>query len=98
MSDFMDLVNRAQTAELLEAEKKYEDERKSREVLRKENNPGTISGRELVAPREDAEKQLHLQLDEIDAATRKAEKDAKDAEQSKSEGAFPPPPLVGGGQ
>ena len=95
MPDFWSIVNEAQAKELKEFEDKHEEERKKSEALRLIHNPGTISGRELAPRRDGEESQLTKQLDEIDEASRKAEKDAKDADRP-LEGAFPPPPTHSG--
>lgn len=91
MVNFMDIVRQAQQKELEDVEKNHVEERKQAEALRKVNYPGTISGRELI-PRVDEEEKLTKQLDEIEEASRKAEKDEKNAERP-LEGAFPPPPI-----
>lgn len=94
MDEFWGRVRLAQHNELVEVEKAHAEERKRAEALRKVNYPGTISGRELVPQPEDAEQNLTKQLDEIDSATRKAEKEAKDNAERPLAGAFPPPPIT----
>lgn len=96
MDEFWSRVRLAQHNELVEHEKEVSAERKRAEALRKVNYPGTISGRELVPQPEEAEQNLTKQLDEVDEASRKAEKEAKDNAERPA-GAFPPPPITESG-
>jgi hypothetical protein len=96
MSVFESLIQTAQENELRELAKVHEEERKQAEQLRLQHYPGTISGRDLVSKRQDLETKINEQLDEIEAASRKAEKDAENAAQE-SAGSFPPPPITVGG-
>jgi hypothetical protein len=88
---FMDLVQKAQQAELEEFERKQEQDRKIAEQLRLSAYPGTITARDLLKEREDPEEKLNKQFDEAEAAARRAEKEKKDAERADAEAPFPPP-------
>lgn len=94
---FMELVERAQLNELKEEDKRREEERKQSEALRLQSNPGTMNIRNLMTEHPDPETKLLNQLDADAAASRKAEKEAKDADEERLRGPFPPPPDGQGG-
>lgn len=94
MTMFMDLVQKAQKAELDDFEKNAAEERKKAEALRLQHHPGSISGSGLLAERDDQEEKLNKQLDEQEAAARQVAKDKEDAERADANAPFPPPPIT----
>lgn len=91
MFPFEDLIAKAKNAEVEAFEKKLEEDRKVAEQLRLQHHPGTISGRDLLKDRVNPEDELNKQLDEAEAAARKAEKEKRDAERIDPQAPFPPP-------
>lgn len=94
MFPFEDLIKKAQDAEVEAFDKAREEERKLSEELRLQHHPGTISGRDLLKERVNPEDELNRQLDEAEAASRRAEKEKKDAERIDPQAPFPPPPIT----
>lgn len=94
MFPFEDFIKKAQDAEVEQFDKAREEERKVAEELRLQHHPGTISGRDLLKERVNPEDELNRQLDEAEAASRRAEKEKKDAERIDPQAPFPAPPIT----
>lgn len=93
MTNFMDIVNQAKQNELSEFDKLRDQEREAAELLRKQHHPGSISARELVAG-EDPEQKILDELEQVELAAKKAQKEAKDVEDQQAGSDFPPPPIA----